>query len=155
MRQAILYLAIATSLICLASEPAHTQSAPRMPDTNGLTILVRTTIIALDQANRTGNYTVFRDLGTPGFQKSNTAAKLASIFATLRAKNLNLGPVVMIAPKFTKKPALNKQGMLQLTGYFPTRPLRINFDLLYRWAGNRWSLFGIAAQANPAPAKSQ
>ena len=41
-------------------------------------ILVRTTLLALDQANKTGNYTVLRDLAAPGFQV-DTAARLAEI----------------------------------------------------------------------------
>jgi hypothetical protein len=39
-------------------------------------ILIRQTLLALDQANKTGNYTVLRDLGSPDFQ-ANTAAGLA------------------------------------------------------------------------------
>jgi len=151
MRIVLFLLSFIMSISGLAAGMAHAQSAPKIPDANGVTILVRTTIIALDQANRTGNYTVFRDLGSPGFQTANTAAKLAIIFANLRAKKLNLGPIAVVAPVFTKKPVLTKQGMLQLTGYFPTRPLRVNFDLIYRLVGGRWLLFGIAAQANPAP----
>lgn len=152
MRIAFLLLSFVMSVTGLAAGMAHAQSAPSIPDANGVTILVRTTITALDQANRTGNYTVFRDLGSPGFQTANTAAKLSIIFAKLRGKNLDLGPIAVVAPVFTKEPALTKQGMLQLTGYFPTRPLRVNFDLIYRLIGGRWRLFGIAAQANPAPA---
>ena len=126
-----------------------------MPDANGLTILVRTTIIALNHANRTGNYTVFRDLGTPAFQKTNTPAKLASIFTNLRSENLNLSPVVLFNPEFTKKPAFTKQGMLRLTGFFPTKPLRVNFDLVYQWIDKRWRLFGISVQTTQASASSK
>ena len=49
---------------------------PAQIDRNGVLILVRRTLTALDQANRTGNYTVLRDLGSPDFQ-ANTAARLA------------------------------------------------------------------------------
>ncbi len=151
MSRAILCLAFAIGLICGASGQARAQSAPQIPDANGLTILVRTTIVALNHANHTGNYTVFRDLGAPAFQKANTAAKLASIYANLRAQNLNFGPIVLFNPKFTKQPALNKQRMLRLTGFFPTSPLRVHFDLIYEWIENRWRLFGIAVQTRQAP----
>ena len=42
-------------------------------DRNGVLILVRSAILALDQANKTGNYTVLRDLGAPGFQTNSAA----------------------------------------------------------------------------------
>ena len=35
-----------------------------MPDAYKLNMLIRTTLIALSQANQTGNYSVLRDLGT-------------------------------------------------------------------------------------------
>ena len=152
MRRAFALLTLVVSVAVFGFDTVRAQSAPKMPDANGVTILVRTTLIALDQANRTGNYTVLRDLGSPGFRRANTAAKLAAIFGNLRRKNLDLGPVAVVGPIFTQKPALNAQGMLRATGYFPTKPLRVNFDLAYQRVGNRWQLFGIAASADPAPA---
>jgi hypothetical protein len=41
--------------------------------------------------------------------------------------------------------------MLRLTGFFPTRPAQINFDLIYRNVGGQWQLFGIAVATPPAP----
>src|SRR3954466_1644296 len=62
---------------------------PAQIDRNGVLILIRSSLLALDQANKTGNYTVLRDLGAPGFQ-TNTAARLAEIFAKQRNDNLDL-----------------------------------------------------------------
>jgi len=39
--------------------------------------LIRSALMTLNDANRTGNYTVLRDLAAPGFQERNTAANLA------------------------------------------------------------------------------
>jgi hypothetical protein len=55
--------------------------APQIPhpaqiNRNGVLTLVRSALIALQQANETGNYTVLRDLGAPGFEEANTAARL-------------------------------------------------------------------------------
>ena len=155
MRQVIVCLAFAVGLMCLAPGQGRAQSAPQAPDANGINILVRTTIIALNHANRTGNYTVFRDLGAPAFQKTNTAAKLASIYTNLRTPYLDFSPVVLFNPKFTKQPALNKQRMLRLTGYFPTSPVRVHFDLIYQWIEKRWQVFGIAVQTGQAPAAAK
>src|SRR5262245_20468190 len=47
-----------------------------MPDAYKLNLLIRTTVIAVNQANRTGNYSVLRDLAAPGFQASNNPAQL-------------------------------------------------------------------------------
>jgi len=55
---------IAVLLLCTGAV-AEPQSAPKPAniDRNGVLILVRSTLLALDQANKTGNYTVLRDLG--------------------------------------------------------------------------------------------
>ena len=52
-------------------------------DRNGVLILIRSTLLALDHANKTGNYSVLRALGSPGFQKL-TVERLAEIFAKQR-----------------------------------------------------------------------
>src|SRR5262245_31888431 len=63
--------------------PATHEPTPAPIDRNGVLILIRSTLLALDQANKTGNYTVLRDLGSPAFQV-NTAARLAEIFVPQR-----------------------------------------------------------------------
>jgi hypothetical protein len=60
------------------SQPQAQALKPAQIDRNGVLILIRQTLLALDQANKTGNYTVLRDLGSPDFQ-ANTAAGLAEI----------------------------------------------------------------------------
>ncbi len=133
--------------------PVLAQSGTRVPNNNVLTILVRTTITALNHANRTGNYTVFRDLGSAGFQKANTAAKLAVIFSKLRRLDLDLGPIVLFDPKFTQPPAIDKNGMLRLNGFFPTSPQRVNFSLSYQRIAHSWRLFGISVSSTKTPAR--
>ena len=53
------------------SAPAASKDAaaapPTLPDQYKLNMLIRTTIIAVNQANKTGNYAVLRDLGSPNF----------------------------------------------------------------------------------------
>src|SRR5262249_40548343 len=106
-------------------------------------------------------------LAAPSFQSSNTAADLALIFSDLRRRNFDLYGAALLAPQLTAVPALDQKGMLRLTGYIPTQPLQINFDLLFEAVNNQWRLFGISvatpetatgrpqAQAAPEPPKQQ
>jgi hypothetical protein len=57
---------------------------PSVPDDLKLIILIRTSLIALNHANLTDNYSVLRDMAAPGFQQANNAAQLAQIFSDLR-----------------------------------------------------------------------
>ncbi len=131
--------------LCLLTGGALAQEGQRsIPDSFALIKLVRATMVAVDHANRTGNYTVLRDLGAPGFANANDAARLADIFRPWRERKLDLGAVVLFKPNWTIKPEINKAGMLHLKGHFATKPLRITFDLLYEAIGGRWRLFGIS-----------
>ena len=124
--------------------------------------LIRSTLLTLNDANRSGNYTVLRDLAAPDFQAHNTAADLSQIFSDLRRRNFDLYGSALLAPQLAAAPALDADKRLRLIGFFPTRPRQINFDLVFQVTGGQWRLFGIAittpdappAQA-PAPAAKQ
>src|SRR5262245_60846195 len=103
--------------------------------------LIRSTLLTLNDANRSGNYTVLRDLAAPDFQAKNTAADLALVFSDLRQRKFDLFAVALAAPQLTAAPTLDANKMLRLTGFFPTRPSQINFDLIYRNVGGQWQLF--------------
>ena len=118
--------------------------------------LVRSTLLTLNDANRSGNYTVLRDLAAPDFQARNTAADLAQTFSDLRRRNFDLYGAALLAPQLTVVPALDQSGMLHLAGYIPTRPQQINFDLVFQVVGNRWRLYSISiATPEAAPAQPQ
>lgn len=135
-----------------AAQPRTAQPAskPAQIDRNGVLILIRSTLLAVDQANKTGNYTVLRDLGAPGFQGANTTAHLGDVFANLRNQNLDLSAVAVLEPQLTMVPTIEPSGMMRMTGYFPSAPVQINFDLLYEPAAGRWRLYGVAINVGPA-----
>ena len=137
-----------------ASQPAPQQTetqpqVPRLtvPSDDVLLILIRATLIALNQANVTGNYTVLRDLGAPAFKENNSADKLAQVFASIRQRKLDLTLVLLVQPKLYRKPVITPKGLLRITGFFPTDREPINFDLLFQAVEGRWRLFGISADA--------
>jgi len=128
--------------------PIPTDLGPRlpMPSDDKLVVLITSSILALNQANATGNYTVLRDGAAPAFQRINTPERLAQIFSNLRARNLDLSPVVLFTPKLFRRPEMNGEGMIRITGFFPTEPQRVNFDLVYQPVQGKWRLFGIAVE---------
>lgn len=106
-------------------------------------MLVRSTLLALDHANKTGNYTVLRDVGAPAFQ-ANTAARLGEIFAKLRNDNLDLSGVAVIDPQLNLLPQIEASGLMHLAGFFPSVPTQVNFDLSFAPVNGQWRLFGIS-----------
>jgi hypothetical protein len=127
-------------------KPGQSKSAAPRPadiDKNGVLILIRSTLLALDQANKTGNYTVLRDLGAPGFQ-TNTAARLAEIFAPQRNQNLDLSGVAVLEPQLSLLPQIESNGLMHMAGFFPSVPTQIRFEVLYAPVQSQWKLFGLS-----------
>ncbi len=132
--------------------PARSSSAPSIPDADTVVILLRASLLSLNDALQTGNFTVLRDQAAPSFRDLNNPARLAGIFAPLAERRLDLLPVAIVAPRLTDIPALDPSGRLRLKGNFPTQPEQINFDLTYEWAESRWKIFGLSV-ATAAPPK--
>jgi hypothetical protein len=113
--------------------------------------LIRSTLLTLNDANRSGNYTVLRDVAAPGFQARNSAADLAITFTDLRKRNFDLFGVALLAPQLSAVPQVDVNNTLRLTGRFPTQPLQIAFDLLYEISNRQWRLLGISITTPEAP----
>jgi hypothetical protein len=148
MRHGILFAVSVGAFLALAGQaPAQAPQQLVMPGAEKIVLLVRNSLITLNDALRTGNYTVLRDIGAPGFRAANSAARLSQIFASLAAQNVDLSAVAVITPQLAEQPALDQEkGMLLLKGYFPGEPVRISFELLYQAVDGQWRLFGIAVQ---------
>ena len=122
--------------------------AVAVPDQLSLTKLLWSTMAAVDHANKTGNYSVLRDLGSPSFQSGNSAATLAEVFSPFRAKRIDLADTLVVEPVWELNPAIIPGGMLRLRGRFPLRPTAIAFDLIYEWR-NGWALQAVSLMPMP------
>ncbi len=138
--------------------PAKQQEAakpkPADIDRNGVVILVKSALLALDQANKTGNYTVLRDIGSAGFQQANTAARLSEIFAPQRAQKLDLAGVLVLDPQLTLLPQVEPNGMLHMAGFFPSAPTQVNFEMLWEPQEREWRLFGLSVNLSAGGPKA-
>lgn len=123
---------------------ARAQETPVPPDRSQTAQLVWTTLVAVDHANRTGNFTVLRDLAAPEFRRVNDPARLAAIFATIREQDLGLDRVVLATPVYAEPPGLTKTGLFRIRGSFPARPTGVAFDLHFQHAEGAWKLFGVS-----------
>jgi len=125
------------------------EAPPAVPDEVRIVLMIRNTVLALNQANQTGNYSVLRDMGTPAFQMTNSQARLAEIFASLRGRKLDLSPVMVFNPKLLAPPALADGQVLKLAGFFPTTPEQVHFEIAYQHYSGQWLLAGLAVSVAP------
>ena len=111
-----------------------------------LSKMIWSTVAAVDHANRSGNYSVLRDISAQGFQINNNAAQLAQVFAGIRNLQLDLANALLVPPTYTSPAQMVREDVFRVQGVFQLRPISIGFDLYYQWEQGRWKLFGIDLQ---------
>ena len=135
-----------------AATPQPSQPQVVVPDAEKIVLLLRSTLLTLNDAIQTGNFTVLRDRGAPGFRDANSAARLSQIFSDLASQAVDLSVVSVTSPQLTGPASIDEQkGMLHLKGYFPGQPMQINFEVLYQSVGGHRQLFGLSV--NPSRAQ--
>ena len=126
-------------------------------------LLIKNALISVNQGNLTGNYTVLRDLASPGFRQLNTASDLGVIFGNLRQQKIDLSPIVLLEPVITAAKFSKEQQQLRFKGYFPSEPVQIQFELIFQAANpGGWMIHGVSigtatveAQSRPAEATDE
>lgn len=148
------------AMMLMAASPtsqAHAQAqqaAPakvQVPDADTIKVLIRFAVIALHQANVSGNYTVLRDMASINLSRATSAAGLTDAFAALRNSGVDMSRILIVEPKLTQPPVIEQTGMLRLVGFFPTTPEPVNFNLQYEPFQGAWYLFGIGVNVGPPP----
>ncbi len=112
--------------------------------------MVRAAIIAINQANFTGDYSVLRALGTRELQMRTTPAALAQAFKPLRDQKADLSPVLLLPVEFTELPGVAPDGMMRLAGHFPSRPLQVDFVIVYYPVATYWRIDALSVSTSPA-----
>jgi hypothetical protein len=168
MKKRVLLSLTVAALAFAGADVAHAQSASSaaggastqapsiaMPEPAVLLLLVRTTLVALNQANFTGNYTVLHALATPALQARVSPVQLGIAFTELREKHLDLSPVLLVSPQLSEPPELAPDGALRLAGVFKTVPEQIAFATIFKPVGGVWRIEALSVQAVTVPAPPQ
>ncbi len=121
----------------------------QMPPPEAMIVMIRSSLVALSQANVTNNYGVLNALGSDNFRKANSPQRLGEIFTSFRTNKIDLSPVVYVTPQLNQQPKI-ENGKLRMIGYFPTQPMRVDYDLTYEPSGGVWKLYGISVNLNAA-----
>jgi cell division septation protein DedD len=157
---ALLAIGGVPSLARAAGPGATPTAAPTPPprpapvDRNTVLILIRTTLVAVQQANQTDNYSVLYGISAPGFQQANSSQRLSQIFANLRAKNFDLSGIVVLDPQLLDLPQLYSNGVMRIAGFFPSVPMQVYFDLQFIPVQGQWRLVAVAVDVGVPMAPS-
>ncbi|MEL6238224.1 MAG: hypothetical protein AAFQ90_06485 [Pseudomonadota bacterium] len=116
------------------------------PSQLDLSRMIWSTVAAVDHANRSGNYSVLRDISAQSFQINYNPARLTEIFAGLRNSNIDLSTALLVPPTYYEAPQMVREDLFRVKGLFQLRPISITFDMFFQWEQGRWKLAGIDIQ---------
>jgi hypothetical protein len=114
-------------------------------------LLIRLSLLTLNDALQTGNYAVLRDRAGPSFLRGNTAAALSRVFAKLESEGVDLAGVAIMTPQLSTAEVGGVEQRLHVRGHFPGQPTQIEFDLTYEPSEGHWKLYGLSVAAVQAP----
>jgi len=129
---------------------APVANTPPLPSAEQLVSLVRNVLLAVNDANLTGNYTVLRDLSAPDSQGLNTPERLEESFRPIRQQGTDFSIVAVATPRFVQLPTFTPQGYLRVNGEFISSP-RITFDIFLQHVEGRWRPYAIGVGVVPVP----
>jgi hypothetical protein len=114
-------------------------------------ILIRTSLLTLNDAILTGNFTVLRDRVAPSVRDQNPAHQLYRVFARLIEQRIDLRGTAILAPEMTDVPRIDDSGRLDLKGIFRAPDgTGLSFHLLFEQVRGQWSLYGASVNTVPA-----
>ncbi len=124
----------------MAAGPTLAESPP-LPSPVLEEILVKTSLLTLNDANLTGNFDVlYAKMGKP-FRDRFTADALKQAFKSFAGRHIEA--VVTMPIVQTSPPRLGGNGGLMLRGYFDTRPSRLSYELDFAVSEGEWKPVAI------------
>src|SRR5476649_752304 len=92
------------------------QAQEKVPQELVLEILVKDSLVSVNDANATGIYTVLHAKTAKPFRDKFTVEKLQAGFESMRAKKIDLRFVTSMKPVFSPAPLVDPNGKLVLEG---------------------------------------
>jgi hypothetical protein len=101
---------------------------------------VRSVLSTLNDANRSGNYSVLRDLAASEFKDEHSVDDLGRAFARLRESGTELSFVNRTAPEFNSSSLIESDGSMKLEGRFRGPAEDLEFAMTFVEQEGRWRL---------------
>lgn len=138
---------------------AEAQQRPTVPSEPAIEILIKQSLLSFNDANLTGNYTVFHANLAEVFRTQFTAERIRDAFRAFHDQQIDLAGILLHRHVLTKPAVINASNALELEGRFDTRPFNVMFGMQYVVATTgEWKLAGLninllpPAQTTTAPA---
>ncbi len=124
--------------------PSLTDSVTQpVPPELELRQLVRDNLLLFNAAIASKSFDTFYDSVSLKWQDQLTKGQLQRAFQPFIDKQVSLAGIEKVDPIWDSPVRLTTDGLLRLSGYYPTEPYRVHFDLKFLYELPNWKLFGI------------
>ena len=123
----------------------------RVPSERPLEALVKASLLSFNDANVTGNFTVFHAKLSKPFRQQFTPERLQETFKSFAEQQIDFDIIAAYKPVYEPPASVNGEGRLIVNGYFPTEPTRVLFDLAFIPSDGEWKLISIHVKTERAP----
>ncbi|WP_428675050.1 hypothetical protein [Reyranella sp.] len=123
----------------------------RVPGERPLEALVKVSLLSFNDANVTGNFTVFHAKLSKPFRQQFTPERLQETFKSFAEQQIDFDIIAAYKPVYEPAALVNGDGRLIVKGYFPTEPTRVLFDLAFIPSDGEWKLISIHVKTEKAP----
>lgn len=117
--------------------------APGIPDKAGQAALVKRSMHDFAISVNRKSMEHFRSTVSRLWQKHITTEELDNVFGVTYGAGMDLTILDNIEPIIDPVAGLDEDGMLVLTGHFPTKPDQVHFEQTYLYEGIGWKLYGF------------
>lgn len=139
MRITFAFVAMAITGLTTSSAPAA-ETSP-LPTPMVEEVMVKTSLLTLNDANLTGNYAVmFAKMAKP-FRERFTPDTLKEAFRSFAGHHIDA--IAAMTPVRDGAPDIDGNGVLSLRGAFDTTPSRVTYQLDFAASENEWKLVAI------------
>lgn len=140
---------VASVVLALAAPVALAQN--KLPTERGLEALVKGSLLSFNDANVTGNYTVFHAKLSKPFRQQFPPEKLKETFREFAEKDIDIDIIAAMKPTYDPAPVIDGDGKLIVKGSFPTEPARVVFELDFIPSDSEWKLVRINIKTTRTP----
>lgn len=144
-------LVAAVTAAALASSAAGAED--KMPSAKDQEVLIKASLLTLNDANVTGNYSILHAKLSRPFREQFSAARLKQSFKEFADNKTDWESVVAMSPVPTKDSHIDKQGALVLRGYFDAGSTHVIYELDFIPSEGEWKPSNLTVRVKPAGKK--
>ncbi len=122
---------------------AEKKSSKKIPGINDLITMTSNALLVLGDGINHRDFSDFYNFIAKVWQRETSPQELQAAFQAFIDKGIDLTIIKNENPVFSENPYIQKNGVLILKGYYPTKPYMVNFELGFVYEYPEWKLVSI------------